>query len=394
VITLAPGTYFDGMTTVRAGAFFAPITVRAAKPRTAIVTRVGRVLTVNHPSFVVEGLVLDGQYGPDDTVRVASGGSDFVLRDTEVRRSSRDLIDLGNVQRVLIEGCLLHHALNPTDGRSDAHGIVGGAVINLTVRNTEIHTFSGDGIQVDSGRAAPGWDNVIIEGANIWLAPLPVAENGFPAGAAPGENAVDTKAAATNIRSHITIRNTIARGFRNGLIGNMAAFNLKEHVDVTLDGITVSESEIAFRLRGAAGGNGAVVAIRNAVVYDVATAFRYEDNIQNLRIWNSTIGRDVATTFQNVAAPQSAPDVRNLLSINPLQAEARQRSNLQVGVDAFVDASMHDYHLASGAPAVDAGEPVAQVTIDRDGVERPQGRAPDVGAYEQAAPAPAGILRP
>jgi hypothetical protein len=86
-------------------------------------------------------------------------------------------------------------------------------------------------------------------------------------------------------------------------------------------------------------------------------------------------------------------DVRNLLSITPLPAEARQRSNLRVGTEAFVDASMHDYHLASGAPAVDAGEPVAEVTVDRDGVERPQGRGPDVGAYEQSSVAPAGTRR-
>jgi hypothetical protein len=348
---------------------------------------------VNHPFFVVDGLVLDGQYGADDTVRIAAAGSDFVLRNTEVRRSSRDLIDMGNVPRVLIEGCLLHHALNPDDGRSDAHGIVGGGVTDLTVRDTEIHTFSGDGIQIDSGRAAPGWDRVTIEGATIWLAPLPEAENGFPAGVAPGENAVDTKAAAANIRSHITIRNTIARGFRNGLIGNMAAFNLKEHIDATLDGITVSESEIAFRLRGAPGGSGAWVSIQNAVIFDVGTAFRYEDNIENLRIWNSTVGREVATTFQKASAPMSMLDVRNLLSITPLPAEARQRSNLRVGTEAFVDASMHDYHLASGAPAVDAGEPVAEVTVDRDGVERPQGRGPDVGAYEQSSVAPAGTRR-
>jgi hypothetical protein len=238
----------------------------------------------------------------------------------------------------------------------------------------------------------PRW-RAIIEGATIWLAPLPAAENGFPAGVAPGENAVDTKAAAANIRSHITIRNTTARGFRNGSISNMAAFNLKEHVDATLDGITVSDSEIAFRLRGAAGGSGAWVAIRNAVVYDVATAFRYEDNIDNLRIWNSTIGRDVVRTFQNASSPMSTIDVRNLLSIMPLPPEARQRSNLQAAADAFVDVSVHDYHLAAGAAAVDAAEPITGVAIDRDSVERPQGQGPDVGAYEQVPPALAGTRR-
>jgi hypothetical protein len=47
-----------------------------------------------------------------------------------------------------------------------------------------------------------------------------------------------------------------------------------------------------------------------------------------------------------------------------------------------VNAKAHDYHLASRAPAVDAGERLGAVTVDRDGVERPQGGAFDVGAYE------------
>src|SRR5436190_24331898 len=88
---------------------------------------------------------------------VAYTGTGFTLRNSEVRRSGRDAVDMGAVDDVLIEGSLIHHALNSTGGRSDAHGIVAGAVHRLTIRNTEIHTFSGDGIQVDPGRAAPGW---------------------------------------------------------------------------------------------------------------------------------------------------------------------------------------------------------------------------------------------
>ena len=168
----------------------------------------------SHAYLVVDGLVLDGQYAADDTVRVTSSGDFLVLRNTEVRRSSKDLIDMAAPEGVLIDGSLLHHALNAAGGRTDAHGIVAGAVRDLTIRDTEIHTFSGDGLQVDPGRAAPGWDRVTIEGSKIWLAPLPAPENGFAAGAVPGENAVDTKAAATNVRSRITVRDTIASGFR------------------------------------------------------------------------------------------------------------------------------------------------------------------------------------
>jgi hypothetical protein len=382
VITVAPGTYAESLVTVRSGAAGAPITLRAAVPRAAIVTRSGRVLSVGHPHLVVDGLVLDGQYGFDDVVRVSGTGDFLRLRNTEVRRTSRDLIDLGAPEGVLIEGCLLHHALNANGGRTDAHGVAAGGVRNMTIRNTEIHTFSGDALQVDPGRAAPGWDMVVVEGSKMWLAPLPAPENGFAAGVVPGENAIDTKQAATNVRSRLIVRDTIASGFRAGLIGNMAAFNLKEYVDVTMDGVTVHDSEIAFRLRGP--GTGARVVLKNAVVYDVATAFRYEDDIQDLRIWNSTVGRNVVRPFYAASAPGATLEVRNLLSIPALGGEARGSSNLRVTAAAFVDAAAHDYHLVPGSPALDAGERLMGVTVDRDGVERPQGRTHDAGAYELA----------
>ena len=65
----------------------------------------------------------------------------------------------------------------------------------------------------------------------------------------------------------MVLRDVVAHGFRNGFITNMAAFNLKEHVDVTVERVTVYDSEIAFRLRGRCGTGGAWVAIQNAVVY-------------------------------------------------------------------------------------------------------------------------------
>jgi len=385
-VVVAPGTYRGAIRTIRGGRAGAPIAIRAAEGRgSVLVTALGRVLTVDHPHVVAEGLILDGEYGPNDTVRISNGGSFFQLRDSEVRHSSLDLIDMGGPEDVLIEGCLLHHALNATNGRSDAHGIVASAVRNLTVRNTEIHTFSGDGLQVDPGRAVPGWDQVTIEGTRFWLAPLPSPENGFAAGVVPGENAVDTKASGAASRARMVIRDTVAYGFRGGLITNMAAFNLKENVDVTVDRVTVYDSEIAFRVRGPSGPNtpGAWVTVKNAVVHDTLTAFRYEYDIEQLRIRNSTLGRGVVRPFETVLASSGGVDVRNLLMLGTRPVEASHPSNLSVGGSAFVDIDRHDYRLAPGSPAIDAGVTMVDVPTDRDGVVRPQGRAFDVGAYER-----------
>ena len=384
-ITIRSGSYVESLRTMRNGSATLPIRLRAEGARgTTVVTFAGRVFNVTHAYIQVERLVLDGQYSAADTVTVTSGGSFLSLKDVEVRRSSKDLIDMSTPQGVLIEGCLIHHALNAAGGRTDAHGIVAGAARDLTIRNTEIHTFSGDGFQIDPGRAAPGWDRVTIEGSRIWLAPLPAAENGFPAGSVPGENAVDTKVGSTLPRARITIRDTSAWGFRNGLISNMAAFNLKENINATVDRVTVFDSEIAFRLRGAGSAStGAWVTVKNAVVYNVSKAFRYEDDIQNLKIWNSTIGRQVTAPFQAASSVSTGLEVRNLLILGTtLPSQASHPSNRSAGPEAFVDVNAHNYGIVAGSAAIDAGVVLSGVASDRVGTSRPQGGAYDVGAYE------------
>ena len=384
-VNIGPGTFRERLATVRPGSSGLPVRLRASNGRgTTIVTAPGRVLSVGHAYHTFEGLILDGQYGADDLIRVASGATRFILRNSEVRYSSRDAIDMGSVTDVLIEGSLIHHALNATGGRTDAHGIVAASVRRLTIRNTEIHTFSGDAIQIDPARSSPGWSDVLIEGCKLWLAPLPAAVNGFAAGTVPGENAVDTKVSTLVPRAKLTIRNTEARGFRAGLISNMAAFNLKENIDATVDRVTVFNSEIAFRLRAPA-----LVRVQNAVVHTVATGVRYEDGIQNVRLWNSTFGGGVTRPFYAASSSGSILDVRNVLVLGttlPAQAPA-SASNLAVPASAFVNAAAHNYQLSPSSPAADAGAAISAVTTDRQGTKRPQGTRYDIGAFERVVAA-------
>jgi hypothetical protein len=391
MVTLRAGTYNESLVSRRAGSAGSPITVRKEPGGGPVVlTAPGRVLAVSHPFLTFEGLVLDGQYGDGDAVNGTANG--LVLRGCEIRRTSRDCIDLGAVSDVVIEGCQIHHCLNATGGRTDAHGVTGSAVRNLVIRDTEIHSFSGDAIQFDPGRALPGWSDVRIERCRLWLAPLPAPENGFPAGTVAGENAIDTKTHATAPRAQLTVVDTVAFGYRAGLITNMAAFNLKERVDAVLDRVTVYDSEIAFRLRGATSTvpEGAHVRVQNAVVYDVDTAVRYEDAIANLRVLNATLGGAVTRPFQ-AASASGMPEVKNLLLLGTaLPSEASGASNLAAPASAFLQAAQHDYHLAPGSPAIDKGETLAEVGVDRDGVRRPQAASYDVGAYEECTGSCAG----
>ncbi|MBI5533863.1 MAG: right-handed parallel beta-helix repeat-containing protein [Deltaproteobacteria bacterium] len=49
----------------------------------------------------------------------------------------------------------------------------------------------------------------------------------------------------------------------------------------------------------------------------------------------------------------------------------------------FVDAAGGDLHVQAGSPAIDQGATIAGVTVDYDGVSRPQGAAYDIGAFER-----------
>jgi hypothetical protein len=127
----------------------------------------------------------------------------------------------------------------------------------------------------------------------------------------------------------------------------------------------------------------------NAVVHDVTTAFRYEDNIEQLRIWNTTLGLGVLRPFQAAASTAAGLDVQNVLILGPRPREAVGASNLTVDAQAFVDAFRHDYTAVQGAPQIDAGATLANVETDRLDTRRPQGRAYDVGAYEAPGRSPA-----
>lgn len=390
-ITVQPGTYAETLSSVRGGTADAPVTIRAAKGQgTVVVSRSGRVLTISHPFLVVDGLTFDGGYGAADAVKLTSGASHFVLRHAEVRRSGRDCIDMNGPTDVVIERSTIHHCLWWNGERQDAHAIVAGPVQRLTLRELDVHTFSGDGLQLDPGRSLPGWNDVVVEKSTFRLAPLPAPENGFAAGIVPGENAIDTKTSPAAPRARLTVTDTVAEGFGPGLITNMAAFNLKENVDVTLDRVTVAASEIAFRVRGPGANGGAWVDIRNTVIHGVTTGIRYEDDIEKLEVTHATFGRDISRMLRAASSDATGVTVRDslfLASDLPPEAPA-SAGNMAADAGWFVNASGDDYQLRAGVPAVDAAQTGADVGPDRLGVTRPQGVAADVGAFERSMTPP------
>ena len=288
--------------------------------------------------------------------------------------------------------------MDPDEGeRLDAHGITGGAVQDLRIINTDIHTFSGDAIQFDPNRAAPGWNNIHIEGCRFWLEPLEELTAGFLIGQVTGENAIDTKTYNDADEAQITIIDTEAWGFRDGLdISNQAAFLFKENVKVTLSRVHVHNSEIAFRVRGptSARPKGATVHMENILVHDVDVGIRYEDELENLTIWHATFGAGIENIFEEADSETTNPEVLNTLfygeagpegETDPpsLPSEANPDGhNMLAQASDFVDALAGDHHLVGSSAAIDAANVISGVSTDLDGMDRIIGPAPDVGAYE------------
>ena len=211
------------------------------------ITASGRVLDVAHRT-IFEDLSFDGQFGDRDTVRVRADDVRFL--GVEVFNSGRDGIDVGHVSGLLVQDSHIHHCVWPGN---DAHGIVGGLMTGAVVRNTRIHDVTGDGIQLDAGRAGGHWE-LRVEDVDI---------------SNTGEDGIDTKTGGTG---RLTVVGGVYRGFRNK--ANSAAFNIKETVVVTIDGVAVSDANIAFRLR-----HPADVRLSNSTVRDSDRGIRYEDGI-------------------------------------------------------------------------------------------------------------------
>lgn len=256
-------------------------------------TRVKR-LVIDKPG-VYENYLVDGEWGDSTLVKISA--NEVTLRNCEIRHCKHNAINV-YAQNVVIESCKIHHALAGSFGQQhDAHGITGRPT-NLTVRNCDIGLTSGDCIQFDPGRGA--WDQVLIENCTLWTGPLPADAAEFKQGERPGENAVDTKQQVTHSRSRLTIRNCLMYGWNQpGQIDNMAALNLKNHVQATVENCVFRDNEICFRVRGGEGEyGGARVTIDNCAVYDSLVAVRAEDKIENFKITRLGIGHGIQRKLQ------------------------------------------------------------------------------------------------
>jgi hypothetical protein len=311
----------------------APRTILASDAAGAIGTR-GRVgcgengqilarLNITSPGMY-ENLLVDGEWTGSTLVKITA--DNVTLRNCEIRHGRHNAIAVYG-KNVVIESCKIHRVLAGTFAdQHDAHGITGRPT-NLTIRNCDIGLTSGDSIQFDPGRGE--WGEVVVENCHLWTAPLPMDAAGFKRGERPGENGIDTKQLASNPRSRLTIRSCLLTGWNQpGQISNMAALNLKNHVQVRVENCLFQDNEICFRVRGGDGGlGGALVAIENCAVYDSLVAVRAESGIRDLKIRRLGIGANVGQKLVS-AGGGAGPGYENVGEFQPPPIEQAMKNGL------------------------------------------------------------------
>lgn len=256
--------------------------------------RVNR-LEITKPGVYENHLVDSGWAGGN---RVKITADDVTLRNCEIRNATGNGVGVFG-KNVTIENCKIHHLLNSTFAQQhDAHGITG-RWSGVTIRNCEIYYVSGDCVQFDPDRQSTG--KVLIEDCTFWTGPLPADAAGFKRDERPGENAFDSKTPAKGPRCELTIRNSVMYGWRQpGQIGLMAAVNLKENVQATIEHCLFRDNEVCFRLRGPTGRGDARVEINDCAIFGAGVGVRMEDNLRDLKIRNLAFGEGVEKKYQLV----------------------------------------------------------------------------------------------
>ena len=248
---------------------------------------------------VYENFLVDSNWAGGNRVKITA--DDVTLRNCEIRNATGNGVGVFG-RNVTIENCKIHHLLSSTFAdQHDAHGITG-RWYNVTIRNCEIFYVSGDCIQFDPDRKSTG--KLLIENCTLWTGPLPADAAGFRQGERPGENAFDSKTPPKGPRCELTIRNCLMYGWNQpGQIGNMAAVNVKENVQATIEHCLFRDNEICFRLRGPTGRGDALVTVANCAVFDSKTGVRMEDGLRDLTIRSLAFGPGVQRKYQMVGGP-------------------------------------------------------------------------------------------
>lgn len=283
------------------------------------------------------------------------------------------------------------------------------------------------GARVDGqNNAEHGW---YIAAGYIIVQDFEVTGKGLPVRGMSGLTSVSGNSNIKIIGNHIhdigRICTDLAGGI-TGIYGILYAVTIERNVIHDIgrlspgeNGCTPSTPYYQNQDHGIYVGGGTDVSIKNNIFYNNTHGWSvhiYPQAVSQVRILNNTFAFPNTYRVGHIilAAPTYDSVIADNIFYRPYLAaidlsSAKPMSNVQVGNNLvynggiingqapsgmslsgnfnntdprLVNPAALDFHLQSPSPAIDAGAAFTEVTLDFDGVPRPQGAAYDIGAYE------------
>jgi hypothetical protein len=187
-------------------------------------------------------------------------------------------------------------------------------------------------------------------------------------------------------------QNVVSNGLQNG-------FNMDGVQDSTFQNNLVSGvSNNALRgyaIDGAAGPKNMRI-INNTLISGGGWAVKFTEESGGHVVFNNVLlgggavcipNGSVSSDYNVTVDRFSRDNDASAISLSAWRALGNDSHSLvSAATSLFVNGGANDYHLKSGAPAIDAGAPkfgsLAAPIVDLDGLARPTGTAHDAGAYE------------
>ena len=327
------------------------------------------------------GLHFDANQNTSDAIKPK--GNHLTFRDCEISNGQRDGFDTNRTDYLLIENCTIHN-FDRTD-QYDAHGIILNGGHNNTIRGNTIYDCKGDCIQLY--KADPNYDT-LIEDNDLYTTM-----------GSGSENAIDIKGT-----QGCTIRNNKMHGFHDAEDSDGVALKInKNSDDILVEKNDIYESNGGIRISG---GEMERITIQFNVIHDLhvdggdSSKYGYGvqfDGVNDVEFKNNTFAHIPGPLFWIASGGATNLNMKNNLFYDSNSFKGSVSDfNGTVTIDyngwfsctetisgphdtngsnpQFTNEAEQDYHLHTGSPAIDKGDPA-------EGTEFPGGRI-DLGAFE------------
>ncbi|HUU29145.1 MAG TPA: right-handed parallel beta-helix repeat-containing protein, partial [archaeon] len=143
-VELAPDEFYEKVSFPRSGKSGAPIVLLGCLCFGTVLHADGTVIDVDQKHIIIDFMQIDGGFGESEVIRVGENADSLIIRNSEIRNSRGNGIDINRAEGVLIENCTIHHLLaGRLENQKATYGVAGKGATDLTVLRCEIYKVSG-----------------------------------------------------------------------------------------------------------------------------------------------------------------------------------------------------------------------------------------------------------